>query len=135
MMAAVSPDARLGPTHAARLGAALLCASLVAIVSCGKESGTSVMDSAPAPAAAAAPAAPAPPAPVVAKETPAPAPAPAAPAPAAESQPAAAAREPSIGLVVGCRAPDFEATDLAGVKFKLSDYRGKVVVLDFWGFW
>jgi cytochrome oxidase Cu insertion factor (SCO1/SenC/PrrC family) len=32
-------------------------------------------------------------------------------------------------------APDFEAVDENGVKFKLSDYRGKVVVLDFWGFW
>lgn len=30
---------------------------------------------------------------------------------------------------------DFEATDTDGVKFKLSDYRGKVVMLDFWGFW
>ncbi|MBM3990082.1 MAG: redoxin domain-containing protein [Planctomycetes bacterium] len=30
---------------------------------------------------------------------------------------------------------DFEATDTDGVKFKLSDYRGKVVLLDFWGFW
>jgi hypothetical protein len=38
-------------------------------------------------------------------------------------------------LSVGCVAPDFEATDAEGVKFKLSDYRGKVLVLDFWGFW
>lgn len=38
-------------------------------------------------------------------------------------------------LSVGCTAPDFEAEDENGVKFKLSDYRGKVVVLDFWGFW
>ena len=38
-------------------------------------------------------------------------------------------------LSVGCIAPDFEAEDENGVKFKLSDYRGKVVVLDFWGFW
>lgn len=38
-------------------------------------------------------------------------------------------------LVVGKLAPDFEAVDTDGKKFKLSDYRGKVVVLDFWGFW
>ncbi len=38
-------------------------------------------------------------------------------------------------LQVGSVAPDFEATDAAGVAFRLSDYRGKVVVLDFWGFW
>jgi hypothetical protein len=31
--------------------------------------------------------------------------------------------------------PDFEAVDADGVAFKLSDYRGKVVLLDFWGFW
>lgn len=38
-------------------------------------------------------------------------------------------------LSVGKLAPDFEAVDENGEKFKLSDYRGKVVVLDFWGFW
>ena len=38
-------------------------------------------------------------------------------------------------LQVGMQAPDFEATDQEGQKFKLSDYRGKVVLLDFWGFW
>lgn len=38
-------------------------------------------------------------------------------------------------LVVGKVAPDFQAEDQDGTKFKLSDYRGKVVVLDFWGFW
>lgn len=38
-------------------------------------------------------------------------------------------------LRVGMQAPDFEATDIEGRSFKLSDYRGKVVVLDFWGFW
>ncbi len=47
------------------------------------------------------------------------------------------APEPQIpvGLSVGDRAPDFEAQDVEGTRFKLSDYRGKVVVLDFWGFW
>lgn len=38
-------------------------------------------------------------------------------------------------LKVGEVAPDIEGQDLDGVKFKLSDYRGKVVLLDFWGYW
>lgn len=38
-------------------------------------------------------------------------------------------------LQIGMVAPDFEATDENGVKWKLSDYRGKVVVVDFWGYW
>ncbi len=38
-------------------------------------------------------------------------------------------------LSIGALAPEIEANDTAGVKFKLSDYRGKVVLLDFWGNW
>jgi hypothetical protein len=38
-------------------------------------------------------------------------------------------------LKVGKVAPDVEGEDIDGVKFKLSDYRGKVVLLDFWGHW
>ena len=38
-------------------------------------------------------------------------------------------------LAVGMAAPEIEAEDLDGVNFKLSDYRGKVVLLDFWGDW
>ena len=38
---------------------------------------------------------------------------------------------PTIGKI----APDIEGEDIDGVAFKLSDYRGKVVVLDFWGDW
>jgi len=36
---------------------------------------------------------------------------------------------------VGKVAPEIEGIDIDGVKFKLSDYRGKVVFLDFWGDW
>ncbi len=38
-------------------------------------------------------------------------------------------------LVVGKEAPDIEGEDIDGNKFRLSDYRGKVVLLDFWGHW
>jgi len=38
-------------------------------------------------------------------------------------------------LQIGMTAPDFETVDENGVKWKLSDYKGKVVVVDFWGFW
>jgi peroxiredoxin len=38
-------------------------------------------------------------------------------------------------LGVGQLAPEIEGKDLDGRKMKLSDYRGKVVVLSFWGTW
>jgi hypothetical protein len=38
-------------------------------------------------------------------------------------------------LAVGKEAPDIAAEDLDGKSLKISDYRGKVVVLDFWGNW
>ncbi len=38
-------------------------------------------------------------------------------------------------LQIGMVAPEIEGDDLDGVSFRLSDYRGKVVVLDFWGNW
>ncbi len=37
--------------------------------------------------------------------------------------------------LVGKLAPDFELDTLDGEKFRLSDHRGKVVVLDFWATW
>ena len=40
-----------------------------------------------------------------------------------------------LNLVVGKPAPETEGEDIDGNKFKLSEYRGKVVVLDFWGHW
>lgn len=36
---------------------------------------------------------------------------------------------------IGKEAPEIEGKDLDGKEFKLSDYRGKVVLLDFWGHW
>jgi hypothetical protein len=38
-------------------------------------------------------------------------------------------------LAIGKPAPDITGTDSDGKSFKLSDYRGKVVVLDFWARW
>lgn len=38
-------------------------------------------------------------------------------------------------LSVGKRAPEIEGEDVDGNKFRLSDYKGKVVLLDFWGHW
>ncbi len=38
-------------------------------------------------------------------------------------------------IKVGKLAPDIQGKDLDDVEFKLSDYRGKVVVIDFWGDW
>jgi hypothetical protein len=38
-------------------------------------------------------------------------------------------------LQVGAVAPDIAGNDTDGTPFELSDYRGKVVVLDFWGDW
>jgi hypothetical protein len=38
-------------------------------------------------------------------------------------------------LAVGRPCPDFAAVDAEGANFQLSDYKGKVVLVDFWGFW
>jgi len=38
-------------------------------------------------------------------------------------------------LSVGRTAPEITGQDVDGKTFKLSDYRGKVVLLDFWGHW
>ena len=59
----------------------------------------------------------------------------AAPAASSSSAVAAAPANAKVGRDVGNLAPDFEAKDVEGKAFKLSDYRGKVVLLDFWGFW
>jgi hypothetical protein len=38
-------------------------------------------------------------------------------------------------LLIGKQAPEIDGEDIDGKRFKLSDYRGKVVVIDFWGHW
>jgi peroxiredoxin len=38
-------------------------------------------------------------------------------------------------LKVGAMAPDFPATDVTGKPVKISDFRGKIVILDFWATW
>jgi hypothetical protein len=38
-------------------------------------------------------------------------------------------------VLLGKAAPEIAGEDIDGTKFKLSDYRGKVVLLDFWGNW
>ena len=39
------------------------------------------------------------------------------------------------GLEIGNIAPDITHPDSSGKEFSLSEYRGKVVMLDFWGHW
>jgi peroxiredoxin len=38
-------------------------------------------------------------------------------------------------LALGCEAPDIDGKDVDGTPFKLSEYRGKKVLLIFWGGW
>jgi thiol-disulfide isomerase/thioredoxin len=42
---------------------------------------------------------------------------------------------PANAGAIGSKAPDFELTDLSGKKVQLSDFQGKVVILDFWATW
>ncbi|MFD2443999.1 peroxiredoxin family protein [Bacillus sp. CGMCC 1.16607] len=39
------------------------------------------------------------------------------------------------GLTIGVKAPDFELKTLDGKSVKLSDFRGKKVILNFWATW
>jgi hypothetical protein len=57
------------------------------------------------------------------------------PADVPPSQPAASPGAPPVGLNEGNTAPEIVGEDQDGKTFKLSDYRGKVVLLDFWGNW
>jgi hypothetical protein len=43
--------------------------------------------------------------------------------------------DPLEGIEVGNRAPEIKGQDIDRKAFKLSDYKGKVVLLDFWGYW
>ena len=55
--------------------------------------------------------------------------------PAALALPASSAKSPTAPLPIGTVAPDFTAMDASGKDVKLSDFNGKVVVLDFWATW
>ena len=43
-------------------------------------------------------------------------------------------RQP-VPVALGDPAPEIDGEDIDGKPFKLSDYRGKAVMLDFWGNW
>jgi hypothetical protein len=62
---------------------------------------------------------------------------PPAPAPKAapKSSPNPGKPTGKVGLNVWDTAQEIDGEDVDGKRFKLSDYRGKVVVLDFWGDW
>jgi cytochrome oxidase Cu insertion factor (SCO1/SenC/PrrC family) len=47
----------------------------------------------------------------------------------------APANKPEVGQEVGKTAPDIKGKDVNGKAIKLSDFKGKVVVLDFFGDW
>jgi thiol-disulfide isomerase/thioredoxin len=55
-------------------------------------------------------------------------------APALSAQTAAAAPRPAT-LAPGAVAPDFTMRAVDDCEIKLSDYKGKVVILDFWATW
>jgi peroxiredoxin len=42
---------------------------------------------------------------------------------------------PPVGIITGTTAPDFTAQTIDGTSFTLSQTRGKVVLLEFWGDW
>jgi len=55
--------------------------------------------------------------------------------PASELQAGVAAPAKPHVIEIGQPAPEIVGKDVDGQTFKLSDYRGKVVLLDFWGHW
>lgn len=40
-----------------------------------------------------------------------------------------------ISIQAGAKAPEFTAVNSAGEQIKLSDYRGKAVMINFWASW
>jgi len=56
-------------------------------------------------------------------------------APLAETQPAPAVIPAAIGTRIGERAPDFTLPSLDGTSVSLSQFRGSIVILDFWASW
>jgi hypothetical protein len=65
-----------------------------------------------------------------------PLPDPAKPAPPPVAKPAPLpSADPIEGTEVGNLAPEIKGQDVDRKAFKLSDYKGKVVLLDFWGYW
>jgi peroxiredoxin len=48
---------------------------------------------------------------------------------------AAAAKKIQDGLVVGAKFPDFNVSDLNGKSLSVANYKGKVVLIDFWATW
>ncbi|HEY2924111.1 MAG TPA: TlpA disulfide reductase family protein [Candidatus Eisenbacteria bacterium] len=45
------------------------------------------------------------------------------------------AKVPADAGAIGSKAPDFELADISGKTVRLSDFAGKVVLLDFWATW
>jgi len=46
-----------------------------------------------------------------------------------------AGKVPADAGAIGSQAAEFELADVSGKKVRLSDFKGKVVVLDFWATW
>lgn len=44
-------------------------------------------------------------------------------------------RDRSHEVIVGGKAPDWEAININGEKFKLSEFQGNTILIDFWGSW
>jgi len=51
------------------------------------------------------------------------------------SKVAQTATAPASGVELGARAPDFTLTNLQGEQVKLSQFRGQVVLVNFWATW
>lgn len=60
---------------------------------------------------------------------------PAEPPPEIKLVPAFPGTNAVVGLQRGDMIPEITGEDLEGTEFSLSDYEGKVIMLDFWGHW